>query len=159
MSEEIKIRIKNHKETEDYIEKLGAIFDREIFVEDTYFNQKQGEVLKISRSDETFLVHLKANDGKFGIVSKKKIDERDYEQKIEQLEEKYRIKCILKKKIRFFKFPDKRVSNININLIEDVGDFLIVEGDKISKEFITKDLSMKDPEYVTVSFDKLKTKP
>jgi len=101
---------------------------------------------------------LSANNGKFSIVSKEKIDERDYEQRIMQFDEKCGIKCILKKRIRFFKFPDSRINNININIIEDVGEFLIVEGEGITADFITGNLKMKTPEYVTVSFDKLKAR-
>ena len=161
MSEEIKIRIKNYEEIEDDLRKLGAVFEREIQVEDTYFDQPEDSVLKISKiheSKECFIVHLSANNGKFSIVSKEKIDERDYEQRIMQFDEKCGIKCILKKRIRFFKFPDSRINNININIIEDVGEFLIVEGEGITADFITGNLKMKTPEYVTVSFDKLKAR-
>jgi hypothetical protein len=45
---------------------------------------------------------------------------------------------------------------ININLIEDVGEFLIVEGEGLSPDLISKKLKMKNPEIVAVSFDELK---
>lgn len=63
------------------------------------------------------------------------------------------MKCILKKKRRFFALDTMA---ININLIEGVGEFLIVEGEEVSRTFITDRLKIPHPEFVTVSFDELK---
>jgi hypothetical protein len=45
---------------------------------------------------------------------------------------------------------------VNINLIEGVGEFLIVEGKGLQQSMITEKLKIKSPEFVTVSFDELK---
>ncbi len=152
MPEELKIRIKNYRKVEEELKRLGAKFREEINVVDTYFNPPKGEVLKITEDDKgDFLVNLKSEKGKFQIVKYDKID--NVEEMKKNLKEKFGIKCVLKKKRRFFDFEDY---SININLIEDVGEFLIVEGDNLTEDIITEKLNIKNPEYITVSFDELK---
>jgi adenylate cyclase class IV len=152
MVEELKIRIKDYKKIEEHLKKLGAKFTEEINIVDTYFKQPTGEVLKITEDDRgNFLVNLKSENGKFQIVKYEKID--NVEKLKKELMEKFGVKCILKKKRRFFDFEKYM---ININLIEDVGEFLIVEGENLSSEIITEKLKIKSPEFITVSFDELR---
>ena len=152
MAEELKIRIQNYKKVEEGLIKLGAKFSEEINVVDTYFKQSIGKVLKITEDNRgKFLVNLKSKNGKFEIVKYEKID--NIEKLKKELKDKFGIKCILKKKRRFFDFENYI---ININLIENIGEFLIVEGKNLTPEIITKKLKMKNPEFITVSFDKLK---
>jgi len=151
MPEELKIRIHNYKKVEENLKKLGAKFSEEINVVDTYFKQSSGEVLKITEDNRgNFLVNLKSEDGKFNIVKYEKID--NVEKLKKELMNKFGVKRILKKKRRFFDFGNY---TININLIEDVGEFLIVEGENLSPEIITEKLGIKNPEFITVSFDEL----
>jgi len=56
-------------------------------------------------------------------------------------------------KRRFFDF---KTFAISINLIENLGDFLIVEGQKLTSEIITKQSNIQNPEYLPVSLDELK---
>jgi len=42
--------------------------------------------------------------------------------------------------------------SIILNSFDDIGDFIIVTGEKPSKEFIEKELGIKNPEYVTIPF-------
>lgn len=152
MVEELKIRIQNYKKVESKLIKLGVKFSEEINVIDVYFKQPAGEVLKITEDDKgNFLVNLKSKNGKFQIMKYEKID--DVEKVKEELIEKFGIKCILRKKRRFFDFENYK---ININLIEDVGEFLIIEGENLTPEIITGKLKIKNPEFITVSFDELK---
>jgi len=152
MAEELKIRIKGYKEVEKHLEKLGARFIEEINAVDTYFKQPKGEVLKITEDERgDFLVNLKSKDGKFRVVKYEKID--DAEKLKGELTHEFGVKCILRKRRRFFDFGGYR---ININLIEDVGEFLIVEGEGLSPEAIAKKLKIRNPEIVTVSFDEMK---
>ncbi|NIO44743.1 MAG: hypothetical protein GTN36_04280 [Candidatus Aenigmarchaeota archaeon] len=151
MSEELKIRIHDYQKIEENLKRLGARFTEEINVVDTYFKQPAGEVLKITEDDRgNFLVNLKLKEGKFQILKYEKIDDVDGLKK--ELNDKFGVKCVLKKKRRFFDFED---FVININLIEDVGEFLIVEGEKVSSEVISR-LGIENPEYIRVSFDELK---
>jgi adenylate cyclase class IV len=151
MLEELKIRIHDYKNIEEKLKRLGAKFTEEMSVVDTYFKQSAGEVLKITEDDKgNFLVNLKLKEGKFQILKYEKID--DVEKLKKELTDKFGVKCVLKKKRRFFDFEDFM---ININLIEGVGEFLIVEGEKVSSEIIER-LGFKNPEYITVSFDELK---
>jgi adenylate cyclase class IV/diadenosine tetraphosphate (Ap4A) HIT family hydrolase len=152
MAEELKIRIHDYKKVEENLKKLGAKFTEEISVVDTYFKQPSGEVLKITEDDKgNFLVNLKLKEGKFQILKYEKID--DVNKLKKELTRKFGIKCVLKKKRRFFDFEKYM---ININLIENVGEFLIVEGENLTKDIITEKLGIRNPEFITVSFDELK---
>ena len=152
MIEELKVRIHDYKKVEENLKRLGAKFSEEIDVVDTYFNPPKGEVLKITEDDKgDFLVNLKSKDGKFEIVKYEKID--NVEEVKKELSEKFGVKCVLKKKRRFWYLEDFM---ININLIEDVGEFLIVECENPTPEIITEKLGIKNPEFITVSFDELK---
>jgi len=151
---ELKIRINNYKKVEENLIKLGAKFDEELDVVDTYFNQPSGEVLKITEDNKgDFLVKLKLKEGKFVVVKYEPVRNVDKLKKV--LIKKYGLKCVMRKKRRFFDFEDY---NININLIEDVGEFLILEGENPTPEIITEKLKIKNPEFITVSFDELKKK-
>lgn len=152
MPEELKIRIHDHEEVEERLTRLGARFTKEIDVKDTYFNQSKGEVLKITEDDEgNFLVNLAPENGKFKIRSYDRIPEP--EKTKQELSQKFGIKCVLKKRRRFFDFDGL---TIDINLIEEVGEFLIVEGEGLTPDIITEKLRIPNPEFVTVSFDELK---
>lgn len=152
MAEELKIRIHDYKKIEDKLKILGAEFTEEISVVDTYFKQPAGEVLKITKDDRgDFLVNLRSRKGKFEILRYERID--DVKKLKKELTCKFGVKCVLKKKRRFWNFEN---FIININLIEDVGEFLIVEGEKLKPEIITEKLGIKKPEFITVSFDELK---
>ena len=152
MTEEVKIRIRGYRKLERHLKKLGARFTEEIDVTDTYFKQPAGEVLKITEDDRgDFLVKLKSRNGKFQIVGYEPVD--DAEKMKRDMAKKFGVKCILKKKRRFFDFEGYK---ININLIEGMGEFLIVEGESLAPEIVAERLKIKNPEFVTVSFDELK---
>lgn len=151
MREELKIRIRNSPEVDKGLLQKGAKFSHEFHVVDTYFQQPKGEVLKITE-DETgnFLVNLKARDGKFEIVKYQKLDNVGEEKS--KLQRQFGVKAILKKKRRFFDFQQYI---INVNIIKDVGEFLIVEGERVSPA-IFHELGIENPKFITVSFDELK---
>jgi len=150
MSSELKARINDWKQIENKLIKIGAKFLEEKDVVDTYFSQPEGKVLKLTDSnDGCTLIELHAKDGKFELAKQEKVQPN----KKTELAKQFGIKCELKKKIRFFSFESMKIS---INLIEDVGDFLIVESENPKKEFFTEKLGIKSPEWITVSFDKLK---
>lgn len=152
MAEELKIRIRDYKKVERNLVKLGARFSEEISVVDTYFRQPAGKVLKITEDDRgDFLVNLESKNGKFEIIRYEKVG--DVERLKKELTRRFGVKCILRKKRRFFDFGNYM---ININLIEEVGEFLIVEGENLSRDIITKKLGIRKPEFITVSFDELK---
>ena len=151
MSEEIKVRINNYRAIEKKLVNLGGKYTGEIYVIDTYFNQPKGILLKITEDDRgNFLVHIKRKYGKFRIIKREEIN--NVVSQKEKLKNKFGIICIIRKKRRFFNFNNYM---ININLIEDLGEFLIVEGNNLNKDIIINKLGIKNPEYITVSFDKL----
>lgn len=154
MKQELKVRIKDYKQVEDKLRVLGGKYLEEINVVDIYFNPPKGEVIKITKDDRgDFFVNLKEVDSRFQIVKYEKVtDVRNLEK---ELTKKYGVKCILKKKRRFWDFGD---FSVNINLIENVGEFLIVEAENPTLDIITKKLQIKNPEFITMSFDNLKKK-
>ena len=152
MREELKIRIRGYKDIEKNLVRLGAKFIKEINATDTYFTQPAGEVLKITEDERgDFLVNLKSKRGKFEIVGYKPIN--DVKKVKNELSERFGIKCILKKKRRFF---DYKNYIININLIKDIGEFLVLEGENLTPSVISDELEIKNAEFITVSFDELK---
>ncbi|MBU0981527.1 hypothetical protein KKC94_02435 [Patescibacteria group bacterium] len=150
MAGELKIWIRDREAAGAQLVERGARFLREEKVVDTYFKQPVGEVLKMNEGPAGGrLIKLRAKDGGFELVSSEEVD-KDVK---DDLEGVFGVQTVLKKRIRFFEFEGYKVS---INLIEDVGDFLIVEGENVTPEVITERLGFEDPEYVRVSFDKLK---
>ncbi len=151
MAEEKKIRIKACKEVEQMLLSKGAVFEREASVTDTYFRQQKGHVLKVTEEEQgAFEVELKADRGGFAIVRYEKVE--DAEERKEELAEEFGIKRVLKKRRRFFAYKEY---TININLIEDVGEFLIVEGERVPESVITEELGFPDPTWITVPFSEL----
>ncbi|NOX71169.1 MAG: NUDIX domain-containing protein [Candidatus Micrarchaeota archaeon] len=154
MLHELKIRIKDRKDAEERLLLAGARFTRELNVTDTYFNQQDGRILKVTE-DETgsYLVKLAASEGRF-VIRKYERMQNPGEKKVE-LAEEFGIKCIIRKKRRFFELNN---TVFNLNLIEDVGVFLIAEAENPRRDIFRNVLGLKNPEFVTVSFDELKLK-
>lgn len=151
MVEELKIRICGYEQFEEKLIRLGAKFSKCLDVVDTYFHQLPGEVLKITEDDSgDYLVNLKSRNGKFEIAKYEPI--QDVEAVKKGLADKFGVKCILRKKRRFFDFENYM---ININLIEGIGEFLIIEGENLNPKALTMILGLNNPEIVTISFDNL----
>ena len=148
MPKERKIRIRNAAAAEAALLRRGARFTHELRVTDTYLKQPEGAVLKISENENgAFLVRLRKEGGTFIIESEKPISDAEKR----ALLKKRTVRSILKKRRRFFAFE---TYTININLIEGVGDFLVVEGESVPLS-VFADLGIKKPEFVTVPFDRL----
>ncbi len=153
MKKELKVKIHDYKSVEDRLKRLGGQFKGEIRVKDTYFNQLDGKVLKITEDDKgDFLVELHGKDGGFIIKKYEKIN--NSEELKEQLGKRYGVDSVLKKRRRFWKVHSL---DFNINIIEGLGDFLILEDENPKKEIITDLIRLKDPEYVEVPFNNLKS--
>lgn len=150
MNEELKTRIKDAESAKEKLKELGGKFDRELHVKDTYFKTPSDEVLKITEDDSgSYLVELHKREGKFQIVRYEEIENAGEIKG--NLREKYGIKCVLNKKRVFYEFDDFKV---NLNLIEGVGDFLVVECENPTEEIIEETLGFENPEYITVPYIK-----
>ncbi|MBI4175989.1 MAG: hypothetical protein HY518_02195 [Candidatus Aenigmarchaeota archaeon] len=149
--EELKIRIRDYRKVEESLKRMGARFTEELHVVNTYFNQPRGKVLKITEDRKgNYLVGLALKDGKFQVVRNERIADAEREKK--RLKKRFGIRCTLKS-TRIFSYGKYVIS---INLIEGVGEFLIVEGENLKPDVITKRLKIREPEFITVSFDRLK---
>ena len=156
MPQELKVRITNYLSVEEKIKQLKADFIEELFFTDIYSNQPEGEVLKVSETnDNYYLIALKRVDGKFKEVTNKKLTKEEFAQTKEDLKLKYGIKRILQGKRRIFRLDDLRIT---FNLIDNVGEFLILTGENPTEQFVTEVLGIKNPEYICVSFDDLPAK-
>lgn len=149
--EELKIYIDDPQEVELKLKAIGAKFIKELDITDTYFNQP-GMVLKLTEDGtQSLLTQLQAHDGGFKFIKEEPIT--NLENTKQQLESEFGIKCILKKKKRFWVYNE---FDINLNLFEDIGNFLIVEGSKVTPEIFTNVIGIKNPIYLTKSFAELK---
>lgn len=151
MPEELKLRVP-YPVTEADLVRRGAKFLRETHVTDTYFHQPPGQVFKITEDqDGAYLVRLRAAEGKFTIVQYAPlVDPYPVRQ---DLTRQFGVKGLLHKRRRVFDF---RGVVVNFNLIDGIGDFLVVEGERLDKDAVLSDLGLADPEIITVSFDELK---
>ncbi len=152
MLKELKLRIHHHKHIEKNLIDKGAKFTHEASFVDTYFNQPPGRVYKIVEKDnEAFINIFQAVNGKFEVVKDESI--KNVKEVKKELTSKYGIKRILKGTRTFFTYKN---FTIIFNLIDDVGEFLILVGENPSTDVIEKELQIENPKYITVSFDEIK---
>ncbi|HEX8932474.1 MAG TPA: hypothetical protein VF810_04925 [Patescibacteria group bacterium] len=152
MPQELKIRIQNLPEIESKLQTISATFVEETNFEDTYFNQPQGDVLKLGDNDKGFFfTSLKATpEGKFTIIKNSPIENAD--QVKAEMANEYGIKCVLKGKRRIFSLGSDKIT---LNSIEGLGDFLILTSENPTADFFITKLGLTNPEYIKISFDNL----
>lgn len=154
MSQELKVCIHHVQILEKKLQRIGATLTDETYFIDTYFCQEPGRVLKIVEKKSGFFLNIfQAIDGKFKVIKDESIT--NPHQLKSQFSSQFGIRRILKGKRKFFQFQGY---TIILNLIENVGDFLIITGENPSKDFVEKKLDIKNPEYITVSFDEIPDK-
>jgi adenylate cyclase class IV len=150
MGRELKIRIDAYPDMEDRILQAGGSKQKQATYTYTYFNQPDGDVLKITKKPEGFFkTVLKAREGKFDIVSSDAVSNEP--ELMDELTDKFGIKKKLINHRTFFMLGQDKLS---LNDIEGIGNFLIIEGQNPSLEMATR-LGIPDPEIITVSFDNL----
>ncbi len=153
MSEELKVHISNYKIIERKLLEKGCKFLEETKFIDTYYKQPKGVVLKIVEKNKgDFLNFFQAANGKFEVVKDESINNAKELKK--ELTSQYGVKRVLKGKRKFFQFKEYKII---FNLIENVGEFLILVGENPSKSFIENELEIKNPKYISVSFDEVES--
>lgn len=151
MKQELKIRIENSAETEQQIKDLNATFVKESHFTDTYFNSPKGNVLKLIQNEQgAKILRLTANNGKFDIVGREEVT--DLAQTLAQLSKEHGINKMLKGVRKEYIYNDLAIT---FNLIDEVGDFLIITGEGTQEQFIKDVLKIENPEYITVPFNEL----
>lgn len=154
MPEELKIRITNYRKVEENLKKKGAKFNHERTAIDTYYKQPPGKILKVMEADKfSALINLKKTKNGFEIL--KYMHTNHPEELKDELEFKYGIKCVHQKRERLFDFKNLM---INIDVIKGIGSFLIIEGNNLSKDFVTKKLGIKKPKFVRKALDDMKNR-
>lgn len=148
MKNELKIKIEDTDRMIAQLALRGAVFSHDDVVVDTYTKQPSGHVLKISeKNSDAFVVELQSNGSGFDCVRKDTID--DVVSVKKDLLATHGLKKVLKKKMKYYILQDVQIS---INSIEGVGDFLVVCGNGVTKQFITDTLEIEDPTYIIVPF-------
>jgi len=152
MAQELKIRITDPQALETTLQNLGTTMIEESNFTDTYFNQPEGEVFKVVEKDQGyFLLQLKRNpQGIFEVLKNNPIDHAD--QVIAEMTNEYGVKATLKGKTKTF-----TLNSLALQLLqyETLGNFLVISGENPTQDFVTTQLGIASPEYITVSFDNL----
>jgi adenylate cyclase class IV len=144
--EKRKIRINDVKETEKKLILAGAKFIDDIEVSDTYYNQDQGSVLKVTECDYgKFLVQIIGKN----IIRHEKI-EKPRELK-NALKERYGRDTILDKRRKKYEWNEY---SVRIYMIEEVGDFLVVTGENVP-DSVFGEFGFEEPEFIEVPFSEL----
>jgi adenylate cyclase class IV len=147
---ELKIRVDDVPDIEERIMRAGGRKGKKATYEYIYFNQPEGDVLKITKKPEgNFKTIIKARNGKFDIISSDLINNEN--ELVAELTTKFGVK---KKIINHRSFFTLGMDKLSLNAIEGVGKVLIIEGTDPSIE-VTVRLGIVNPEVVTKSFDNL----
>jgi|GEM_PF-1067643 len=152
MGLELKIKLIDPEAIETKLQTLGAILTKETDFTDTYFNQPEDDVFKVSDTNDGYkLIQLhKTPEGKFEFTKNNKIENAN--EVIAEMTGEYGVRCVLTGKRKIFTLDNFTVT---ITLINERGNFLIVTGENPTEDFIVNKLGIQNPEYVKVSFDKL----
>ncbi len=151
MPKELKLYLDNHNQGLTILEKIGANKEKQIIVHDTYFNQPEGRVKKISiKGEDTFLVELQREDKGFKTIEKEKLE--DSADLTKKLETELGIFVEIKRDTEYYRKEDKTFYLIKI---DNVGSFLVVESENLSESYIKEDLGISNPKYLTVPFSDL----
>jgi adenylate cyclase class IV len=149
--EELKIRIQSKERIEQRIQELGGEFEKKEKTRETYFQDQGDNALKIVEADgDSFLRKYESREEGFEGTRDEKIERP--EQKKEELAQRFGVKTRQKKVQRFYSLKGKRAIIISI---EGLGDFLVVQGEKVEKSFIEEETGIEDPEYIEVPFSDL----
>lgn len=150
MPQELKIRIRDRAAVERLLKAAGAVPTQELQVTYTYFNQPEGQVLKLAvTAKETWLVAIAHEETTFKIVKNERVE--NPEEMRAKLTATFGVKAVLHNNRTFFDWRGFRVS---INEIKERGTFLILEGQGPTVKLL-EELGIEHPELITVSFDRL----
>lgn len=148
---ELKIRVDGS--LEKWLERLNKLGSqqKDVAVEDIYFETSSLDVLKITRRSEgDFLVRFKHENGNFLTQPTEKVS--NFKEKFIELDEKYGTKKILKRHQVVFGLVD---GTIEIDAIEGLGNFLVLVQENPHIDWFDKNLGLKNPEQIVVPFSDL----
>jgi len=151
MARELKIWLDDESHITGKLKSLGAVFEGITDTVHTYFNQPDGQVLKLVDSgSRTTLDRLKRQGKQFVFAGKEPVADRA--RMLQELTDEYGVKAVLIMHARSYRLHDYEVALYDI---QDVGKFLILTGEDPTIELLDKWFGLKSPKIVTVSFDNL----
>lgn len=153
MTKELKLRLTNPEAVLSTLHALGVTHVKNATYEYTYFNQPQGNILKLTKKGDTgtFKTIIKPDGQQFIIESSDKL--ANPEQVRQELTAQYGVKKQLVSHRSFYSYEGYKIS---INNIEQLGTFLIIEGEDPQLAFATDVLGIQKPDVITESFDNVR---
>ncbi len=149
MNQELKIQLTDATRFEQWLVDHDAIFKVAYPTTDTYFRVPEYQVKKISETDDgIYFVSLVREQDQWILLEKKAITNEEKE----GLCKKYEVKKVLHKEQRKYIYDGV---DLNLNYIEGVGNFLIVDGAKKTKTEISQWINIPQPIFITASFDNI----
>ena len=151
MTKELKIWLDDEQQIVTRVQSLGGSYKGESTSIHTYFNQPEGQVLKLVETNgRVTLDTLQRKGEQFIMVSQEPIV--DSSTLSQELTNKHGIKTKLIMHAKSYQLEDYEVSLYDI---ENVGKFLILTGDNPTVALLDKWFEMSSPKLVTASFDNL----
>lgn len=151
MAKELKIWLDDEALVTAHLKDLGGQYAGESTSIHTYFNQPDGQVLKlVEAGGQATQDRLKKDGEQFVLVTKTPVDNKN--QVLGELTGKYGVKRKLVMHAKSYVLEDYDVSLYDI---EAVGQFLILTGDDPTVEMLHQWFGIDNPRIVTKSFDNL----
>lgn len=153
MTKELKLRLTNPEAVLSTLHALGATHTKDATYEYTYFNQPKGRILKLTKKgdDGVFKTVIRPDGQHFIIESSDKL--ANPEQIRQELAAQYGVKKQLVNHRSFYSYEGYKIS---INDIQQLGTFLIIEGEDPQLSFATDVLGVQNPDVITESFDNVR---
>jgi len=151
MARELKIWLYDRQQVIAKLTALGGEHLNDTSSIHTYFNQPDGQVLKLVEMNGAITLDILKRQGKnFVIVSQEPVENQAA--MLEKLKNQYGIKTKLTMHSKSYQLQGYKIGLYDI---ENVGEFLILTGDNPTVELLDKWFAIKLPKVVTVSFDNL----
>jgi len=149
---EVKLILESKQQALEILDKIQAKKTDEVLVEDTYYKQEPGKVKKLSKKEgNVFFAELKSNSsGGFDVIREDKV--QDFDSMHTQFVEEHGIDIVVKRKTGYYSHNE---NNLYLIEIENVGTFLVVEGESVADNYVTSVLGLANPEYLRVPFSEI----
>lgn len=114
-------------------------------------NQPDGTVLKLVREGDTAQkIGYKKHDGCFVISFRDVVS--DYDNELSLLQSRFGVRKVLSMQSKTYQIGEY---SLGLYHIDDIGNFVILEGDNPTLELLAKFTDIRKPEIITVPFDRL----
>jgi len=148
MTKELKIYIDDADAIQKSLIDAGGQLEETLNEITTYYNTPEGEVMKTSEDENGFFFQHLRKEGDFFVFVENTKWEDDKEENVAELESKYGVKRVMKRKRIVYDLEGRK---LDFHLIEEVGDFLIQHAEEPTLEFFKK-IGLQSPKILNVPF-------